>query len=226
MVLARLAVSRTHQGKGIARAMVQDALVRALAAAGLAGIHAIVVHANDGRAAGSGEGLRFTRMPGAPLVPYCSLRDACASLEPPPAFSRTFLCRPMRHRGACVGGFFLADKADREVLALLASTDASAIASSRTSRAERRAPDRAGRRFTAPRGVPGHKSSCACRPGVSHDTRAAWHTQLNAAAELHVDIRTRTPFVLTMVLMVAALIAMPDIALFLPSLLQQWRQIR
>ena len=34
------------------------------------------------------------------------------------------------------------------------------------------------------------------------------------------------PFFLAMLLMVAALIAMPDIALFLPSLLQQQRQIR
>ena len=73
MVLARLAVSRTHQCRGIARAMVQDALIRTLAAADLAGIHAIVVHAIDGRAAGLHEGLGFTRMPGAPLVLYTTI---------------------------------------------------------------------------------------------------------------------------------------------------------
>ena len=68
-------------------------------------------------------------------------------IEPPPAFSRTFLGAPMRHRGGTVGGFFLADKAgaeaftdgDEEVLALLASQAASAIANARTHRAERRA---------------------------------------------------------------------------------------
>ena len=68
-------------------------------------------------------------------------------IEPAPAFSRTFQGTPMRHRGADVGGFFLADKAngevftdeDEEVLTLFASQAASAIANARTHRDERRA---------------------------------------------------------------------------------------
>ena len=68
-------------------------------------------------------------------------------IEPPPAFARSFQCTPMRHRGAGVGSFFLADKADgeaftgedEEALMLFASQAASAIANARTHRDERRA---------------------------------------------------------------------------------------
>ena len=68
-------------------------------------------------------------------------------IEPAPAFARSFQGTPMRHRGAGVGSFFLADKADgeaftgedEEMLALFASQAASAIANARTHRDERRA---------------------------------------------------------------------------------------
>ena len=68
-------------------------------------------------------------------------------IEPAPTFSRTFQGTPMRHRGAEVGHFFLADKADgeaftdedEEVLTLFASQAASAIANARIHRGERRA---------------------------------------------------------------------------------------
>ncbi len=68
-------------------------------------------------------------------------------IEPAPTFSRTFQGTPMRHRGAEVGSFFLADKADgeaftdedEEVLTLFASQAASAIANARIHRGERRA---------------------------------------------------------------------------------------
>ena len=68
-------------------------------------------------------------------------------IEPAPAFSRTFCGTPMRHRGAEVGSFFLAGKADgeaftdadEEVLTLFASQAASAIVNARTHRGERRA---------------------------------------------------------------------------------------
>ena len=67
-------------------------------------------------------------------------------IDAPWIFTRTFLGTAMRHRGAEVGHFFLADKAhgeaftgeDEEVLALFASQAASAIANARTHRAERR----------------------------------------------------------------------------------------
>ena len=68
-------------------------------------------------------------------------------IEPAPTFSRTFQGTPMRHRGAEVGHFFLAEKADgetfttddEEVLTLFASQAASAVANARIHRAERRA---------------------------------------------------------------------------------------
>ena len=68
-------------------------------------------------------------------------------IEPAPTFARTFQGTPMRHHGADVGSFFLADKADgqaftdedEEALMLFASQAASAIANARTHRDERRA---------------------------------------------------------------------------------------
>ena len=68
-------------------------------------------------------------------------------IAPAPTFSRTFLGTPMRHRGADVGNFFLAEKADgeeftdedEEVLMLFASQAAAAIANARTHRNEQRA---------------------------------------------------------------------------------------
>ena len=68
-------------------------------------------------------------------------------IAPARMFSRTFQGTPMRHRGAEVGHFFLADKADgneftdddEEVLMLFASQAAAAIANARTHRGEQRA---------------------------------------------------------------------------------------
>jgi DNA-binding response OmpR family regulator/signal transduction histidine kinase len=68
-------------------------------------------------------------------------------IAPSRAFSRTLLGMPMRHRGADVGNFFLAEKAggkeftdgDEEVLVLFASQAAAAIANARTHRGERQA---------------------------------------------------------------------------------------
>lgn len=47
MILARLAVDQTCQGKGLGRAMLKDALRRTLLAADIAGIRAVLVHAKD-----------------------------------------------------------------------------------------------------------------------------------------------------------------------------------
>lgn len=48
-LLARLAVDRTEQGKGLGSGLLKDALVRSLQAADLVGCRAILVHAKDGR---------------------------------------------------------------------------------------------------------------------------------------------------------------------------------
>lgn len=47
MILARLAVDQTLQGKGLGRALLKDALRRTLRAADIAGIRAVLVHAKD-----------------------------------------------------------------------------------------------------------------------------------------------------------------------------------
>ena len=68
-------------------------------------------------------------------------------IAPVPALSRTFQATPMRHRGADIGHFFLAEKADgeaftdadEELLVLFAAQAAAAVANARTHRSERRA---------------------------------------------------------------------------------------
>ncbi len=51
VLLGRLAVAQSHQGRGIARALVRDAILRTLRVAKIAGIRALLVHALDGHAA-------------------------------------------------------------------------------------------------------------------------------------------------------------------------------
>ncbi|MEG1767691.1 MAG: GNAT family N-acetyltransferase [Comamonas sp.] len=47
MILARLAVDRDHQGKGLGKARLRDALLRTAQAADIAGIRCLLVHAKD-----------------------------------------------------------------------------------------------------------------------------------------------------------------------------------
>jgi len=47
MILARLAVAERHQGLGLGRALLKDALLRTAQAADIAGIRALLVHAKD-----------------------------------------------------------------------------------------------------------------------------------------------------------------------------------
>ena len=89
----------------------------------------------------------FRNLPGPLRVDDLSGYVRALGIEPAPMFSRTFQGTPMRHRGADVGSFFLADKADgeaftdadEEVLTLFASQAAAAIVNARTHRDERRA---------------------------------------------------------------------------------------
>ena len=86
-------------------------------------------------------------LPGPLRLDDLSVYVRALGIEPAPAFSRTFQGTPMRHRGAEVGSFFLAEKADgaaftdedEETLALFASQAASAIVNARIHRGERRA---------------------------------------------------------------------------------------
>ena len=47
MVLARLAIDQKRQSAGLGRALLKDALLRTVQAAGIAGIRAVLVHAKD-----------------------------------------------------------------------------------------------------------------------------------------------------------------------------------
>jgi GNAT superfamily N-acetyltransferase len=47
IVLARLAVDRSHQGRGLGKGLLKDALLRTLQAAEIAGLRAMIVHAKD-----------------------------------------------------------------------------------------------------------------------------------------------------------------------------------
>lgn len=47
MILARLAVNAQHQGQGLGRALLKDALLRTARAADIAGIRCLLVHAKD-----------------------------------------------------------------------------------------------------------------------------------------------------------------------------------
>jgi len=89
----------------------------------------------------------FRSLPGPLRLDDLSSYVRALGIEPAPAFARTFQGTPMRHRGADVGSFFLADKAngkaftdeDEEVLTVFASQAAAAIVNARTHRDERRA---------------------------------------------------------------------------------------
>ena len=81
MILARLAVARSHQGRGIGRALVRDALLRTVRASGIAGIRALTVHAIDERAAAFYERLGFKPSPVDDLVHFARPDSVLASID-------------------------------------------------------------------------------------------------------------------------------------------------
>jgi len=81
VLLGRLAVTRSHQGKGIARALVRDAVLRTLQAAEIAGIRALLVHSLDEDAAAFYRHLGFVKSPIDPLVLMLPLATARRALK-------------------------------------------------------------------------------------------------------------------------------------------------
>ena len=75
MVLARLALAVAHQGEGLGAALLKDAIGRTLAAAEIAGIRALAVHAKDERARGFYEHFGFRPSPTDPLHLNVLLKD-------------------------------------------------------------------------------------------------------------------------------------------------------
>jgi len=82
VVLARLAVHSDHGGRGLGRALLLDAIVRALAAAREIGGRALLVHCKDERAREFYLHAvpEFTPLPGDPLTLVLMLKDARATL--------------------------------------------------------------------------------------------------------------------------------------------------
>ncbi len=72
-LIGRLAVDQHHQGQGIGKALMVDALSRMVKASRLVAIHAAIVDAKDERAAEYYEAFGFQRFKGMPLRLYLPL---------------------------------------------------------------------------------------------------------------------------------------------------------
>ena len=83
MVLGRLAVDRAFQTRGLGKALLQDAILRTLQAAEIAGIRAILVHAKDDNAQRFYERFGFLASPANPRTLALPLHDASAQLGQP-----------------------------------------------------------------------------------------------------------------------------------------------
>lgn len=76
MVLARLAIDQSQQGRRLGPALLRDAVFRTLQAADIGGIRALLVHAIDEEAARFYEHYGFIRSPIDPLTLMITLSDA------------------------------------------------------------------------------------------------------------------------------------------------------
>jgi len=81
MILARLAVGLAWRGRRIGAGLLKDAMLRTLAAAEIAGLRAIAVHAKDAEARGFYERFDFIASPTDPLHLFVLLKDVRASLR-------------------------------------------------------------------------------------------------------------------------------------------------
>jgi GNAT superfamily N-acetyltransferase len=75
MLLARLAVSRGWQGRGLGAGLLKDAMLRTLQAAEIGGIRALAAHAKDGEARAFYEHLGFLPSPTDPLHLFLLTKD-------------------------------------------------------------------------------------------------------------------------------------------------------
>ena len=81
MILARLAVTRTHQGRGLGRALVRDALLRTLKVSEIAGIRAVTVHALDAQAAAFYKHLGFKPSPVDDLIYFARPNSVLTAID-------------------------------------------------------------------------------------------------------------------------------------------------
>jgi len=124
VILARLAVARTHQGQGLARALLQDAGRRVCNAADSIGVRALLVHALDQDARVFYEHLGFDPSPLEPMTLMMTVADVGASLAPMPPIpeTETRLRTPqMRERLAQADAWMAANPPDQTDLDNLAA---------------------------------------------------------------------------------------------------------
>ena len=81
MLLARLAIARQWQGKGLGSGLLKDAMLRTLEAADIAGIRAFAVHAKDDTAKVFYERFDFIASPSDPYHLFRLLKDIRAALK-------------------------------------------------------------------------------------------------------------------------------------------------
>lgn len=81
IILARLAVDIPHQGRGLGRAFIKDALLRTLNVSEIVGIRAILVHAKDDAVCTWYQGLGFEPSPTAPFHLFLLLKDLKAIID-------------------------------------------------------------------------------------------------------------------------------------------------
>ena len=81
MLLARLAVAKSWQGKGLGAGLLKDAMLRTLQAADISGIRAFAVHAKDDEARTFYERFGFVPSPGDPYHLFRLLKDVRGDLK-------------------------------------------------------------------------------------------------------------------------------------------------
>jgi GNAT superfamily N-acetyltransferase len=82
MLLARLSVAISWQGKSLGSGLLKDAMLRTLQAADIAGIRAFAVHAKDDEARRFYEHFDFVASPSDPYHLFRLLKDIRAALKP------------------------------------------------------------------------------------------------------------------------------------------------
>lgn len=83
ILLSRLAIDRTEQGKGLGAQLLRDAITRAVAAAEIVGVRAFLVHALHEQARAFYAHFGFESSPTDPLHQLLLIKDARALLDPP-----------------------------------------------------------------------------------------------------------------------------------------------
>ena len=81
MLMGRLAVDRSQQGKGLGRGLLKDAILRTLKAADIVGMRALLVHALDDNAAAFYRHNGFVVSPIDPHILMLPLQMARKALE-------------------------------------------------------------------------------------------------------------------------------------------------